>query len=55
MGCNLCEITCPVQGCITMVPQKTGKPYMNWTQDPRNPRAENVAAVTAVEETVAAM
>jgi dihydropyrimidine dehydrogenase (NAD+) subunit PreA len=23
-----------------MVPQETGKPYMNWTQDPRNPRAE---------------
>jgi len=22
-----------------MVPQETGKPYMNWTQDPRNPRA----------------
>ena len=39
VGCNLCEITCPVQGCITMVPQATGKPYMNWTQDPRNPRA----------------
>jgi dihydropyrimidine dehydrogenase (NAD+) subunit PreA len=26
-----------------MVPQETGKPYMNWTQDPRNPRAEKVA------------
>jgi dihydropyrimidine dehydrogenase (NAD+) subunit PreA len=42
VGCNLCEITCPVQGCITMVPQATGKPYMNWTQDLRNPRAEIV-------------
>ena len=40
VGCNLCEITCPVEACITMVPQETGKPYMNWTQDPRNPRAE---------------
>lgn len=38
VGCNLCEITCPVTGCITMVPQETGKPYMNWQQDPRNPR-----------------
>jgi dihydropyrimidine dehydrogenase (NAD+) subunit PreA len=28
-----------VQGCITMVPQVTGRPYMNWTQDPRNPHA----------------
>jgi dihydropyrimidine dehydrogenase (NAD+) subunit PreA len=40
VGCNLCEITCPVEGCITMVPQPADKPYMNWTQDPRNPRAE---------------
>jgi dihydropyrimidine dehydrogenase (NAD+) subunit PreA len=39
VGCNLCQITCPVEQCITMVPQVTGKPYMNWTQDPRNPRA----------------
>ncbi|MBI3229346.1 MAG: NAD-dependent dihydropyrimidine dehydrogenase subunit PreA [Burkholderiales bacterium] len=38
VGCNLCEITCPVTGCITMVAQETGKPYMNWQQDPRNPR-----------------
>lgn len=43
VGCNLCEITCPVEGCITMVPQPSEKPYMNWTQDPRNPRAEVVA------------
>jgi dihydropyrimidine dehydrogenase (NAD+) subunit PreA len=40
VGCNLCEITCPVEGCITMVPQPTSLPYMNWTRDPRNPRAE---------------
>jgi dihydropyrimidine dehydrogenase (NAD+) subunit PreA len=39
VGCNLCEITCPVQGCITMTPQDTGKPYMNWSADPRNPKA----------------
>jgi dihydropyrimidine dehydrogenase (NAD+) subunit PreA len=39
VGCNLCEITCPVAGCITMVEQDTGKPYMNWQQDPRNPAA----------------
>jgi dihydropyrimidine dehydrogenase (NAD+) subunit PreA len=43
VGCNLCEITCPVEGCITMVPQESGKGYMNWTQDPRNPRAEVVS------------
>jgi dihydropyrimidine dehydrogenase (NAD+) subunit PreA len=38
VGCNLCEITCPVEACITMVPQQSGKGCMNWTQDPRNPR-----------------
>ncbi|MCK8068760.1 NAD-dependent dihydropyrimidine dehydrogenase subunit PreA [Cobetia sp. 1CM21F] len=37
VGCNLCEITCPVEDCITMEVQDTGKPYMNWMEDPRNP------------------
>jgi dihydropyrimidine dehydrogenase (NAD+) subunit PreA len=37
VGCNLCQHVCPVPGCITMVSVDTGKPYMNWTQDPRNP------------------
>jgi len=37
VGCNLCEITCPVDNCITMVKQPTDQPYMNWTEDPRNP------------------
>lgn len=37
VGCNLCQITCPVQDCITMLPQDTGKPYLSWDQDPRNP------------------
>jgi dihydropyrimidine dehydrogenase (NAD+) subunit PreA len=49
VGCNLCEITCPVEDCITMVPQQTGKPYMNWLQDPRNPRGE--ASLTAEKAT----
>ena len=37
VGCNLCMHVCPVPDCITMVPVDTGKPYLNWTQDPRNP------------------
>ncbi len=37
VGCNLCQHVCPVPGCIAMVEIDTGKPYMNWTQDPRNP------------------
>ncbi|MHA2939619.1 NAD-dependent dihydropyrimidine dehydrogenase subunit PreA [Vibrio sp. RC27] len=37
VGCNLCQITCPVDDCITMVRKDEDKPYMAWTQDPRNP------------------
>lgn len=37
VGCNLCQHVCPVDGCIDMVAVDNGKPYMNWTQDPRNP------------------
>nr|WP_106477765.1 NAD-dependent dihydropyrimidine dehydrogenase subunit PreA [Phytohalomonas tamaricis] len=48
VGCNLCQITCPVEGCIDMVAVETGRPYMNWTQDPRNPHRE-------VQEPAAAM
>jgi len=40
VGCNLCEITCPVDNCITMVKQPAEQPYMNWTEDPRNPHRE---------------
>ena len=36
VGCNLCQITCPVENRIEMEAQDTGKPYLNWTQDPRN-------------------
>ena len=37
VGCNLCMHVCPVPECITMESVDTGKPYLNWTQDPRNP------------------
>ncbi|MDP6831189.1 MAG: NAD-dependent dihydropyrimidine dehydrogenase subunit PreA [Alphaproteobacteria bacterium] len=39
VGCNLCAHVCPVEDCIAMTPVDNGKPYMNWTQDPRNPHA----------------
>ncbi|MCF1427951.1 MAG: NAD-dependent dihydropyrimidine dehydrogenase subunit PreA [Shewanella sp.] len=39
VGCNLCQITCPVENCITMVAENTGEPYLNWTQHPLNPYA----------------
>jgi dihydropyrimidine dehydrogenase (NAD+) subunit PreA len=37
VGCNLCQITCPVADCIEMVPMDTGKPFLDWNHDPRNP------------------
>lgn len=36
VGCNLCALVCPVEKCITMVPQDTGLPSMNWTEHPNN-------------------
>jgi len=36
VGCNLCMHVCP-ENCITMKTVDNGKPYMNWTEDPRNP------------------
>ncbi|WP_066017114.1 NAD-dependent dihydropyrimidine dehydrogenase subunit PreA [Endozoicomonas atrinae] len=41
VGCNLCQITCPVENCISMIRQQTGKPYLNWTQHPNNPIRES--------------
>jgi dihydropyrimidine dehydrogenase (NAD+) subunit PreA len=36
VGCNLCFNVCPVTGCISMNPQVTGQPYLNWSQHPNN-------------------
>lgn len=38
VGCNLCAHVCPVEGCVTMVAIDNGKPYVTWTEDPRNPQ-----------------
>jgi dihydropyrimidine dehydrogenase (NAD+) subunit PreA len=37
VGCNLCAHVCPVDGCITMVPQPSDKPKLVWGQHPNNP------------------
>ena len=37
VGCNLCYLACPVDGCITMVRQETGAPAMTWEHHPNNP------------------
>jgi dihydropyrimidine dehydrogenase (NAD+) subunit PreA len=37
VGCNLCMHVCPVDGCITMVEVKEGKPHLTWKDHPNNP------------------
>ncbi|HTW27686.1 MAG TPA: NAD-dependent dihydropyrimidine dehydrogenase subunit PreA [Acetobacteraceae bacterium] len=37
VGCNLCYHVCPVEGCITMESQATGKPKLTWPEHPNNP------------------
>jgi dihydropyrimidine dehydrogenase (NAD+) subunit PreA len=32
VGCNLCKLVCPVDECITMVEQRVGDEYLNWTE-----------------------
>ena len=32
VGCNLCWLVCPVEGCITMEPVSNGRPSQSWDQ-----------------------
>jgi dihydropyrimidine dehydrogenase (NAD+) subunit PreA len=32
VGCNMCALACPVEGCITMKEVPSDKPPMNWNQ-----------------------
>jgi dihydropyrimidine dehydrogenase (NAD+) subunit PreA len=32
VGCNLCSLVCPAEGCITMKEVDTGKPAMTWNE-----------------------
>ncbi len=32
VGCNLCALVCPVEGCITMTEVDTGRPSESWVQ-----------------------
>ena len=36
VGCNLCQIVCPVPECITMEKVENGLPYLNWPNHPSN-------------------
>jgi dihydropyrimidine dehydrogenase (NAD+) subunit PreA len=37
VGCNLCAHVCPVDGCISMVPQPATLPKLVWANHPNNP------------------
>lgn len=37
VGCNLCYHVCPVEGCITMMPQPKTGAKLTWKQHPNNP------------------
>jgi len=32
VGCNMCSLVCPVNGCISMKEIDTGKAPMSWRQ-----------------------
>jgi dihydropyrimidine dehydrogenase (NAD+) subunit PreA len=32
VGCNLCNLVCPVEGCITMEEVDTHRPAQSWEQ-----------------------
>jgi len=32
VGCNLCSLVCPVEGCINMVERDSGLPHMNYAE-----------------------
>ncbi len=32
VGCNMCSLVCPVEGCITMLEMDTGRPPMSWNE-----------------------
>lgn len=32
VGCNMCSLICPVEGCITMKQVDTGRPKMSWRE-----------------------
>jgi dihydropyrimidine dehydrogenase (NAD+) subunit PreA len=53
VGCNLCALVCPVEGCITLVHKTAGvdprtgldyaRPAANWTTHPNNPGVQKAA------------
>ena len=40
VGCNLCWLVCPVEGCITMDRVETGLPSQTWAERQREPNSQ---------------
>jgi dihydropyrimidine dehydrogenase (NAD+) subunit PreA len=56
VGCNMCALACPVEGCITMEEVSTGKPPMNWNQYQELLKSRKIEAIEpkkAVKATLA--
>jgi dihydropyrimidine dehydrogenase (NAD+) subunit PreA len=43
VGCNLCYLACPVDGCITMVKQESSGGVLTWEHHPNNPLRQEAA------------
>ena len=49
VGCNLCQLVCPVDGCITMVEQRHAPDTLRWPEYMAgNPPLERVLPGTTV-------
>ena len=46
VGCNLCALVCPVEGCITMKEVDTGQPSVSWNERVRRQQQEAGVAYT---------
>ncbi len=45
VGCNMCALACPVEGCITMEQVDTGRPFMSWTEYQQKLAAGQIAKI----------
>jgi dihydropyrimidine dehydrogenase (NAD+) subunit PreA len=49
VGCNLCSLVCPVEGCITMKEVNTAKPAMTWNEYQKLLASGNVTKIEPPE------
>jgi dihydropyrimidine dehydrogenase (NAD+) subunit PreA len=49
VGCNMCSLVCPVEGCITMREVDHGRPAMNWNEYQAQLSAGKIAKIQPPE------